>query len=291
MEPLWFAGVRQADPAVSAPMSRPTFKDLEHDAWTDRAHAYDDWLAPITRQAIAPILDALGGALDGKEFLDICTGTGHLAGAAAARGAAATGVDFAATMVEVATANYPMVRFGQADAEALPQADGSFDFAANAFGLWHLADPDAGLREACRILRPSGRFASTTWLPPDQGFDLFAIILAAIGQHGTLDLPLPPAPPPFRLAGPAEAARTLAAAGFGAVAHERGSCVWQTRRAADVLDLIYKSLVRAPMLIEHQQAEAKERVKSDIVARVQAFSSGGLITLRFPYLLVTATKR
>ena len=40
-----------------------------------------------------------------------------------------------------------------------------------------------------------------------------------------------------------------------------------------------------------KQAEAKERVKSDIVARVQAFSSGGLITLRFPYLLVTATKR
>ena len=45
------------------------------------------------------------------------------------------------------------------------------------------------------------------------------------------------------------------------------------------------------MLIEHQQAEAKERVKADIVARAEAFRSGdGLIELRFPYLLATATK-
>ena len=63
-------------------MGQPTFKDLEHDGWTARAHAYDDWLALVTRQAIDPILDALGGEFAGRSLLDICTGTGHLAGAA-----------------------------------------------------------------------------------------------------------------------------------------------------------------------------------------------------------------
>ena len=272
-------------------MSRLTFKDLEHEGWTARAHAYDDWLAPVTRQAIDPILNALGGELAGKSLLDICTGTGHLAGAAASRGAVAEGIDFAATMVEVARANYPAVAFRQADAEALPYTNQAFDYAVNAFGLWHLMGPDAGLRDACRILQSRGCFAFTTWLPPEQGFDLFGIVLAAIRQNGTLDLPLPPAPPPFRFADPAEAGRVLEACGFRAVAHEQHTCHWRTRRGADLLDLIYKSLVRAPMLIEHQQAEAEERVKADIIARAETFRSGdGLIELRFPYLLATATK-
>ena len=271
-------------------MSQATFKDLEHDGWTARAHAYDDWLAPVTRQAIDPILDALGGKFDGRSLLDICTGTGHLAGVAAARGAVAEGVDFAMTMIEVAQANYPALPFRHADAEALPHPTGGFDLAANAFGLWHLADPVAGLREACRVLRPGGRFAFATWLPPDQGFDLFGIVLAAIRQHGTLDLPLPPAPPPFRFADPAEAGLALETAGFGTVAHERRLCLWRTHRSTDLLDLIYKSLVRAPMLIEHQQPEAKERIKADIVARGEEFRSKNLIELRFPYLLVSATK-
>lgn len=272
-------------------MGEPTFKDLELDGWTARARSYDDWLAPVTRQAIDPILDALGTPFEGMHLLDICAGTGHLAGAAAARGATAEGVDFAATMVEVARANYPAIPFRQADAEALSYPDGAFDLAANGFGLWHLGNPDAALRAACRILRPGGRFAFTTWLPPDQGFDLFGIVLGAIRRYGTLDVPLPPAPPPFRFADPAEAGRTLEAAGFAATAHEHRLCLWQTRDAADLLDLIFKSLVRAPMLIEHQEPEAKEHVKADIVRRAEACRSGELITLRFPYLLMTATRR
>ena len=156
---------------------------------------------------------------------------------------------------------------------------------------WHLEDPDAGLREACRILRSRGRFAFTTWLSPDQGFDLFAIVVAAIRQHGTLELPLPPVPPPFRFADPVEASRSLAAAGFEAVTHERHACLWRTRRGADLLELIYKSLVRAPMLIEHQRVEARMLIQSEIVTRAEAFRSGdGYIELQFPYLLLAATK-
>ena len=255
-------------------MSRLTFKDLEHDGWTARAHAYDDWLAPVTRQAIDPILDALGGEFDGRSLLDICTGTGHLAGAAAARGAVAEGVDFAATMVEVARANYPAVPFRQADAEALPYPDRRFDLR----------------RERLRALAPGGpgRRSARGVPHPAAGRPLRVHHLAAAraGLRPVRDRPR--RHPPARHARSAAAAGATAVpvrrsgrgwpgprgCGFRAVAHERHSCLWRTRRGADLLDLIYKSLVRAPMLIEHQQAEAKERVKADIVARAEAFRSG-----------------
>ena len=77
-----------------------TFKDLEQAGWTEKALAYDDHFVPITRQAIYPILDALGDLAD-RDLLDIACGTGDLAQVAAGRSARVTGVDFAPTMVDV----------------------------------------------------------------------------------------------------------------------------------------------------------------------------------------------
>src|SRR5262249_33400947 len=182
-------------------MPQPTFKDLEHAGWLSRAAAYDDYFAPVTQQAVGPLLDALREDLAGRDLLDIGAGTGHLAGAAGVRGARVVGVDFADSMVVAACKNYPGVQFRQGDAEYLPFPDSSFDVAVCAFGLLHLGDPEAGLREAFRILRPGGRFAFSTWLPPEGGVDLYRIVGPAIQQHGGGNLQLPSAPPAMRFAG------------------------------------------------------------------------------------------
>lgn len=53
-------------------------------------------------------------------------------------------------------ADYPRVRFQQADALSLPFEDESFDTVSVAGSLHHLADPQIGLRELMRVLRRGG---------------------------------------------------------------------------------------------------------------------------------------
>ncbi len=271
-------------------MPERTFREVEHEAWTRKAADYDDWFAPLTRQAIDPLLAAMNGDLRGKALLDVCCGTGHVAAAAAARGARAEGLDFADAMVEIARRNHPHLAFRQGDAERLPYAEGAFDLVVNAFGLWHLSDPVAAFREAFRVLRPDGTFAFTTWLPPERGFDLWRIVIPAIQEHGTLDVPMPPAPPPFRFAEAQECARVLSQIGFTGVGATEHACTWSGRDGRTLLDLVYKSIVRAPILIERQAPEARERVKASIVERAEAFRRGDHLEIRFPYLLVSALR-
>jgi ubiquinone/menaquinone biosynthesis C-methylase UbiE len=268
----------------------PTFKDLEQAGWTEKAPAYDDHFAEITRQAIAPILDALGN-LAGRDLLDIACGTGDLARAATARGARVTGVDFAPTMVSIAAAKAPGARFVVADAEALEFVDQSFDAATCSFGLWHMAEPDRALAEAARVLRHGGRLAFTSWLPPEQGFDLMAMLATSIRAHGTLEVDLPPSPSPYRFADRQQAAEALAAAGFSAIRFDQRIAWWHGADAQQLLDLVYKSTVRAPMLIEAQSPGSRRAIREDLRAQVEAKRLEGRISLRWPFLLVTAIRQ
>jgi demethylmenaquinone methyltransferase / 2-methoxy-6-polyprenyl-1,4-benzoquinol methylase len=93
----------------------------------------------------------------GDRVLDVCCGTGDLALAAAAAGGRVTGVDFSERMLERARRKSAAVEWLQADALALPFAEGSFDAATAGFGVRNFEDLDTGLRELHRVLRPGGR--------------------------------------------------------------------------------------------------------------------------------------
>ncbi|MEQ1524347.1 MAG: class I SAM-dependent methyltransferase [Aestuariivirga sp.] len=64
------------------------------------------------------MLDSVGD-VSGRDVLDICCGTGHLAGAVAARGGRVTGIDFAPTMIEIARSKVAGANFQVGDAETL----------------------------------------------------------------------------------------------------------------------------------------------------------------------------
>lgn len=268
----------------------PSFKELEHKGWTEKAQFYDSHFAAITKQAISPLLDSVAPVAD-HDLLDICCGTGDLAAAAIDQGAHVVGVDFAVPMVEAAQAKVPAARFTAGDAENLEFDDALFDAATCAFGLWHLGNPDAAIREAARVLRRGGAYAYTSWLPPQEGWDMFDLLTSAIKRHGSMDVNLPPAPPPFRFADPDEGKAALEAAGFISAKVQKREAIWIGTSGDDLLDLLYKGIVRAPMLIDAQQPQARNAIKEDLRAGAEAMRKNGEIRMRWPYLLVTARRR
>lgn len=270
-------------------MAELSFQALEQAGWTAKAGDYDGLFATITDQAIAPILDSLG-PLEGKRLLDVACGTGHIAGAAASRGARCEGIDFATTMVDMAKSLYPGVLFREGNAEQLPFDDNSFDTVACGFGLLHMAQPERVVREAWRVLRIGGRYVFTVWCGPAQGGDFFKLVMDAVQEHGSADVPLPPAPPVFRFADPEESKEVLTAAGFVDPKVSVLPLSWRVERPEGILDLIYKSAVRLPMLIDAQTATARAAIHRAILEKSEAFRKGSGIEFRFPACMATATK-
>jgi demethylmenaquinone methyltransferase / 2-methoxy-6-polyprenyl-1,4-benzoquinol methylase len=102
----------------------------------------------------------LTGAHKGESSLDICCGTGDVALALSCAGVKAVGVDFSRPMLEVAqerSRKTSGAHWVQGDALNLPFAPEVFDVVTMAYGLRNLADFQAGLGEASRVLKPGGR--------------------------------------------------------------------------------------------------------------------------------------
>jgi len=102
-------------------------------------------------------------------YLDLCAGTLDLAATLAREPrftGSVIGADFVVPMLERGKGKAPRTRPVAADALVLPFVDRRFDGAMVAFGVRNLADLDAGLGEAHRVLRPGARFVVLEFTTP-----------------------------------------------------------------------------------------------------------------------------
>lgn len=127
------------------------------------------------------------------DVLDVATGTGDVAFELRRQAPAVriTGLDFSEGMLELARVKDARlgagVEFVSGDAQELPFPDASFDLVTIAYGLRNLAEPERGLAEFHRVLRPGGRLVVLEFPPPPGGLwgslirFYFANVLPVIG--------------------------------------------------------------------------------------------------------------
>ena len=130
----------------------------------------------------------------GCAVLDVAAGTGDVTFAIARTGVPALVVasDFTPAMLDIARAKAAAkpaliagateVRFEHQDGQALTYGDESFDVVTVSFGIRNMPDREAGFREACRVLKPGGRYLILEFTAPRAAWfrPLFRLYLGAI---------------------------------------------------------------------------------------------------------------
>jgi len=141
----------------------------------------------MARAAIAP----------GERVLDLATGTGDLALAAARAGASVVGLDLAPRMLRLARAKpeASAVRFVVGDMTSLPLPPASVDVVTTGYGLRNVPDLAGAIAEIARVLKPGGRFLSLDFEKPESPFwrraylGYLTVVGSAVGAllHGDPD--------------------------------------------------------------------------------------------------------
>jgi ubiquinone/menaquinone biosynthesis C-methylase UbiE len=267
-----------------------TFREFEQAGWEDpgTCAAYQNRLGPLVAQVVEPLLDAARvGPAD--RVLDVATGAGVAAAAAARRGAAVVGVDFSDEQLRRARADHPRITFERGDADALPFGPESFDAVVSSFGVPHFPDPEAFFRDSLRVLRPTGRFAFSVWAQPDRT-NAFGAVFGALTCHGSLDVGLPPGPNFFLYADAATATAHLTAAGFEAVSTTVVPQTWELPSADDVFASLVHGTVRTAAVLVRQAPDVLARVRDSFRAAMADYVEGEVVRVPMPAVVVAGSK-
>ncbi|WP_328369281.1 class I SAM-dependent methyltransferase [Micromonospora zamorensis] len=240
---------------------------------------------------IHPISELLVTEADlsaGARVLDVATGTGNAAIAAARCGCVVTGVDYVPELLERgharAAAERLPVTFVTGDAERLAYADGSFDAVLSVVGVMFAPNQEQAAAELVRVCRPGGTVALASWTP--QGF--IGELFRTVGRH---------VPPPAGLRPPVQwgdegRVRELLGGAVGELRAVRREYVFRFGTPEEFADFFRANYGPTLKAFEALPEEQRSNLHADLVELARTHNRATDATLRIPaeYLEVVARR-
>ena len=260
-------------------------RDKQQKVWSSGDY---NKIAALTVPVSEHLVDHVGVSPN-ERVLDVATGTGHVALAAARRSAESVGIDYVPGLLEIARrraeAEDLVVELAEADAEHLPQEDASFDVVLSAIGVMFAADHDAAARELVRVTRPGGRIGLASWTP--EGF--VGGILRTVGAH----VSPPPGAQPATRWGTEEVVAGLLGDGVTDVRSVTATVTQRFTDGAAFADLFLTYYGPTFAAASRLDDEGRAALRADLIALAESHDRGegdGLVC-DWEYRIVTATRR
>jgi SAM-dependent methyltransferase len=260
-------------------------KMRQQGAWSSGDYAIVGTTLQIVGEELAEALDLRAG----HTVLDVAAGNGNASLAAARRWCEVTSTDYVPALLdrarERAEAERLAITFQDADAEALPFADGAFDAVVSTFGVMFTADQERAAAEMLRVTRSGGKIGLANWTP--QGF--IGQLFKTIGKH----VPPPAGVKPPALWGTRERLDELFQPHAAAIRCTPRGFVFRYRSPEHWLDVFrtwYGPVLKAFAALDSTGQQALE---DDLLALIDRFNRSGDDTMVAPseYLEVVITKR
>ena len=252
--------------------------------------ATGDYSAVAAR--IVPMAEQLVEAADlaaGSHVLDVATGSGNAALAAARTGAEVIGVDYVGSLlnrgrVRAAAEGLP-VEFKEGDAEDLPFEDASFDAVLSVVGVMFTPDQEKAAAELLRVCRSGGTIALANWTPSSFVGDMFRTVAAYA--------PPPAGVKPPGLWGTEERLRELFGDGVADIRISRRTFVFRFRSAAGFTEFFRINYGPVRKAFEGLDESDQKRLWDDLVAlaQVRNRAPGEAVAIPSDYLEVIAIRR
>jgi len=268
---------------ASAQPDLSAVKQRQQGAWSSGDYAMVGTTLQIVGEQLCEALDLRPGS----KVLDVAAGNGNATLAAARRWCDVTSTDYVPALLERgrerATAEHLPVEFREADAEALPFADASFDVVMSTFGVMFTPDQDKAAAELMRVCKPRGKVALANWTP--QGF--IGQLFKTLGKH----LPAPAGVKSAALWGTqARLNEMFAGADVDAQARMFVFRYKSPEHFLDVFRTYYGPMHKAFGALD---AERQKALAADLIALVGEFNRAddGSMAVHSEYLEVLITKR